>query len=126
MGKTVQFNKIDNNLFGQLKVKENEKPKIIVSNRSQGLLKLVINNFSKFKESKEARLSDKLILRNLEWKIQAHSTQQEDGSFGLGYYLNCNENNNVTKLKRFPVWVKMKLKLLNIKDEEKNRVRGNI
>ena len=65
-------------------------------------------------------------MRNLEWKIQAYSTQQEDGSFGLGYYLNCNENNNVTKLKRFPVWVKMKLKLLNIKDEEKNRVRGNI
>ena len=122
MGKTVRFEKQNNNLFGELKVEEIKKPIRIRPNRSHSTFKLVINDFSKFKESKETRLSiNPLVFRKLEWRIQAKSTQLDNGSFVLSFYLYCNGNNRI-----FPIWVNAKLKVLHPKDPTKNRFLSNI
>jgi hypothetical protein len=50
----------------------------------------VINEFSKFKESKAARQSSQAcVVGNIPWKILARSKQREDKSFVIEFYLQC-------------------------------------
>ena len=121
MKKTIKFNKQNNDTFGELKVEEiaNE------SNRSQGSLKLVINEFSKFKEGKEScRRSEPFILRNLEWLIEVNLTTLKDGSFGFGFYFRCDDK-HVTLSEKYAILAESKLKIIHLRDQEKNKVRCN-
>ena len=59
--------------------------------RAEATFQLVINDFSKFKDSRESRLSPTpCIVRNLPWKILAMSKQLNNREFVLGYFLQCN------------------------------------
>jgi hypothetical protein len=125
MGKIIELDRKNNNLFGELKIKDIQKAIITETKRAEGTLIFVINDFSKFKESGETRYSeDNCILRGLEWKIQARSYKSDDGSYALGYFLRC-EDNIENKSKKFPVWVKTTFKLLHLKNSNKNRVGSN-
>ena len=81
---------------------------------------LVINDFSKFIESGETRLSPQpYMIRNLPWKILATSKKMsnKDKEFVLGFFLQCNTESNL------PTWsvrATAELKILHSTDPEKN------
>ena len=112
----IQFQKENSNLFGELKVENIQKPIKTISKRAEGTLKFVLNDFSKFKESGKSRISeDKCILRGLEWRILAKSNKLDNGTYGFGFYLNCEDKNHS---KKFSIWCKFTLKLLHLKYPE--------
>jgi hypothetical protein len=124
MGKVIEFYRKNDNFFGELKIEDIEKPIKAETKRAEGTLKFVIKDFSKFKESGEICLSEPCILRGLEWRIEADSEKLDDGTFELGYYLLC-EDNNENQSKYFPICAKYTSKLLNLKNPDKNVVESN-
>jgi hypothetical protein len=120
----IQFKKENSNLFGELKVENIQKPIKTEANKAEGKLKFVINDFSKFKESEGSCYSEEhYILRGLQWNIRADSKKSNDGSYGLGFYLRC-EDNNENHSKKFPIWVQYTCKLLHLKDPDKNLIKS--
>lgn len=63
--------------------------------RAEATFQLVINNFTKFKENKENRLSPTpCIVRNLPWKILAMAKQMPNREMALGFFLQCNADSD--------------------------------
>lgn len=91
--------------------------------RAEATFQLCIREFSKFKESKENRLSpEPCIIRNLPWKILAMSKQLNNKDFVLGFFLQCNADSDSN---RWSVAATAELRLLHITDPEKNLVKSN-
>ncbi len=89
--------------------------------RAEATFQLVIEDFSKFKEGKESRLSAQpCIVRNLPWKILAMSKQTNNREFSLGFFLQCNAESDST---RWSVCAVAELRLLHNTDPEKNFVK---
>lgn len=89
--------------------------------RAEATFQLVIADFSKFKESRESRLSSQpCIVRNLPWKILAMSKVTNNREFVLGFFLQCNADSDST---RWSVSAAAELRLLHISDPEKNFVK---
>ena len=81
----------------------------------------MINDFSKFKESRESKLSTQpCIVRNLPWKILAMSKNINNREYALGFFLQCNADSEST---RWSVCATAELKLLHVSDPEKNLVK---
>ncbi len=89
--------------------------------RAEATFQLVINDFSKFKESKESRLSPTpCTVRNLPWKILAMSKQINNKEFVLGFFLQCNADSEST---RWSVCAAAELRLLHLTDPSKNLIK---
>jgi len=89
--------------------------------RAEATFQLVIEDFTKFKENKESRLSlQPCIVRNLPWKILAMSKQTNNREFALGFFLQCNAESDST---RWSVCAVAELRLLHKNDPEKNFVK---
>lgn len=90
--------------------------------RAEATFQLVINDFSKFKDSKDSRLSPtSCIVRNLPWKILAMSKQISNGDMVLGFFLQCNAE---SESNRWSVCASAELRLLHTTDPEKNFVKS--
>lgn len=89
--------------------------------RAEHTFQLTITEFSKFKESRESRLSPQpCIVRNLPWKILAMSKNINNREYVLGFFLQCNADSEST---RWSVCATAELRLLHISDPEKNLVK---
>ena len=89
--------------------------------RAEATFQLVVEDFTKFKEMKESRLSGQAcILRNLPWKILAKSKQTNNLEFALGFFLQCNAESEST---RWSVCAAAELRLLHQTDPEKSFVK---
>jgi hypothetical protein len=123
INQNIQFKKDNSNLFGELKVENIQEPIKTVQNRAEATLRFVIDDFSKFKESRQ-KLHSKVscIRRGLEWRIRADSRKFDDGTFKLGIYLVCRDNMNESK--KLPFWAYTNLKLLHLTNPDKNRIRS--
>ncbi len=66
--------------------------------RAEATFKFTVNDFSKFKESKESKLSSPCIVRNLPWKILVLNKQgnSREESKSLGFFLQCNADSEST------------------------------
>ena len=90
--------------------------------RAEATFQLCITEFSKFKESKDNRLSTQpCIVRNLPWKILAMSKQLNNKEFVLGFFLQCNADSDSN---RWSVAATAELRLLHVTDPEKNLVKS--
>lgn len=95
---------------------------MIEGSRAEATFQLCIPEFSKFKESKENRLSaEPCIVRNLPWKILAISKQHTNKEFVLGFFLQCNADSDSN---RWSVAATAELRLLHVSDPEKNLVKS--
>ena len=102
------------NSFGKLDIKIDEGP-------SEATFQFVINEFSKFKESKEARWSHRTcIVRNAPWKIKAESIKLDNGDFDLGLYLCCTKDRSASDEWSFSN--QYELRILHLTDLQKNFV----
>lgn len=89
--------------------------------RAECTFQLVIDDFQKFKDNKESRLSPQpCIVRNLPWKILAMSKQANNREFALGFFLQCNAESEST---RWSVCAVAELRLIHQTDPEKNFVK---
>jgi hypothetical protein len=89
--------------------------------RAEATFQLVVEDFTKFKEMKESRLSGQAcIVRNLPWKILAMSKQTNNREFALGFFLQCNAESEST---RWSVCAAAELRLLHQTDPEKSFVK---
>lgn len=89
--------------------------------RAEATFQLVIDDFTKFKENKESRLSPQAcIVRNLPWKILAMSKQTNNREFALGFFLQCNAESEST---RWSVCAVAELRLIHQTDPEKNFIK---
>ena len=65
--------------------------------RAEATFQLTIENFSKFKDSRESRLNTTpAVVRNLPWKILAMSKQGNNRESVLGFFLQCNAESEST------------------------------
>lgn len=102
----------------------NNNDNIDDESRAEATFQLVINDFSKFRESRESRVSSTpCIVRNLPWKILAMSKQLNNREFVLGFFLQCNADSEST---RWSVCAAAELRLLHLMDQEKNLVKSII
>lgn len=86
--------------------------------RAEATFQLVVEDFTKFKEMKESRLSPQpCVVRNLPWKILAMSKQTNNRDFSLGFFLQCNAESEST---RWSVCAVAELRLVHQTDPEKN------
>jgi len=86
--------------------------------RAEATFQLVIDEFTKFKDNKESKLSAApCIVRNLPWKILAMSKQTNTRETALGFFLQCNAESEST---RWSVCAVAELRLLHLTDPEKN------
>ena len=89
--------------------------------RAEATFQLTIENFSKFKDSRESRLNTTpCIVRNLPWKILAMSKQGSNRESVLGFFLQCNADSESA---RWSVCAVAELRLLHQTDPEKNFVK---
>ncbi len=89
--------------------------------RAEATFQLVIEDFSKFKEMKEQKVSHHAcIVRNLPWTILAKSEQKDKCEFGLGFYLYCNTESKSTN---WSVNAVAELRLVHQTDHQKNVIR---
>lgn len=89
--------------------------------RAEATFQLVVEDFTKFKEMKESRLSPQpCIVRNLPWKILAMSKQTNNRDFALGFFLQCNAESEST---RWSVCAVAELRLVHQTDPEKNFIK---
>jgi len=94
-----------------------------IESPTRATFQLLINDFSKFKESGETRLSPKpCMVRHFQWKILATSKKIfiKDKEFGLDFFLQCYAESNL------PTWsvsAAAELKILHLTDPEKNLVK---
>jgi hypothetical protein len=89
--------------------------------RAEHTFQLTIADFSKFKESRESRLSPQpCIVRNLPWKVLAMSKNINNREYVLGFFLQCNADSEST---RWSVCATAELRLLHTSDPEKNLVK---
>jgi hypothetical protein len=93
--------------------------------RSEATCTFTIQEFSKFRESKESRLSPVYMVRNLPWRILAMSKPLNNNSreFVLGFFLQCNADSDST---RWSIYASAELRLLHTSDPEKNVVKSKI
>jgi hypothetical protein len=125
INKNIQFKKDNSNLFGELKAEDVQKPIKTVQDRAEATLRFVIDDFSKFKESgQQLFCNEKYILRGFEWNIRADSKKLEDGTFALGYFLMCSDNNNKDQSKKFHTWVEADFRLLHQTYPDKNLIES--
>ena len=103
--------------FGNLDIEIDES-------RSEASFQLVIDDFSKFKESHKARVSQNCYVRNVPWKIQANSIRCENGSFNFGIYLRCQKDRSSPV--DWSISTNFEFSILHMSDRDKNFVRGNI
>jgi hypothetical protein len=100
------------NSFGKLDTK-------LDKNRSEATFQLVLNEFSKFKESKQERRSQRTcFVGNAPWKIEAQSTQLDDGHFDLGLHLICNKK--ISPYVDWSISVQYELRILHLTNLQKN------
>jgi hypothetical protein len=78
--------------------------------RSEATFSFTITEFSKFRDSKESRLSPPCMVRNLPWKILAMSKPLQNKEFTLGYFLQCNAESEST---RWSIFASAELRLLH-------------
>ena len=66
--------------------------------RAEATFRFTVNDFSKFKDSKESKLSTPCIVRNLPWKILALNKQanNREETKSLGFFLQCNADSEST------------------------------
>ena len=66
--------------------------------RAEATFRFTVNDFMKFKDSKESRLSPACIVRNLPWKILALNKQvnNREENKSLGFFLQCNADSDST------------------------------
>lgn len=66
--------------------------------RAEATFRFTVTEFSKFKESKESKLSPPCVVRNLPWKILVLNKQanNRDDSKALGFFLQCNADSEST------------------------------
>lgn len=128
------INSIDNTNLDKLNDHNNDELMLASSNnanlnsesaddesRAEATFHLTITEFSKFKESKDSRVSPTAcIVRNLPWKILAMSKQLNNRDFVLGFFLQCNADSEST---RWSVCAAAELRLLHSTDPEKNLVK---
>lgn len=89
--------------------------------RAEATFQLVVEDFTKFKEMKESRLSPQpCVVRNLPWKILAMSKQTNNRDFALGFFLQCNAESEST---RWSVCAVAELRLVHQTDPEKNFIK---
>ena len=89
--------------------------------RSECTFQFVLNDFAKFRESKESRLSPACVVRNLPWKMLAMSKQLTNRDFVLGFFLQCNADSDST---RWSIYASAELRLLHVSgDPEKSLVK---
>ena len=94
----------------------------ITGSRAEATFQLCIRDFSKFRESKESRLSpEPCVVRNLPWKILAMSKQLNNKEFALGFFLQCNADSDSN---RWSIAATAELRLLHTTDPEKNVVKS--
>lgn len=94
----------------------------VEGSRAEATFQLCIREFSKFKESKENRLSlEPCVVRNLPWKILAMSKQMNNKEFVLGFFLQCNADSDSN---RWSVAAAAELRLLHVTDPEKHLVKS--
>jgi len=89
--------------------------------RAEATFQLVIEDFTKFKEMKEWKLSpNACIVRNLPWKIFAKSEQKDNDDFALAIGLGCNTKSKSTN---WSVRAVAELRLVHQTDPKKNFVK---
>jgi hypothetical protein len=94
----------------------------ITGSRAEATFQLCIRDFSKFRESKESRLSpEPCVVRNLSWKILASSKQFINKEFVLGFFLQCNADSDSD---RWSIDATAELRLLHTTDPKKNVVKS--
>lgn len=65
--------------------------------RAEATFQLVVDEFTKFKDNRESRLSAQpCIVRNLPWKILAMSKPANNRDYTLGFFLQCNAESEST------------------------------
>jgi hypothetical protein len=90
-------------------------------NRAEATFQLMIEDFTKFKEMKDGKLSTyACIVRNMPWKILAKSKQTDKGESELGFYLQCNTESKSTN---WSVRAVAELHLVHQTDPEKNLIK---
>ncbi len=100
--------------FGKLDIKIDDGP-------SEASFQFVINNFSKFKKSKESRWSQRTcFVRNAPWTIQAESTQLDNGSFDLGLFLCCDKDSSSSD--EWSISTETEFRILHLTDLQKSVV----
>jgi hypothetical protein len=94
----------------------------IDESRSEASFQLVINEFSKYKESVKTRVGQSYFVRNVPWAIHANSILCENGSFDLGIYLRCHKDMSSTV--DWSISTKFEFRILHMAVRKKNFVRG--
>lgn len=109
-------------LLTRLELRNRKLISLMVGSRAEATFQLCIRDFSKFRESKENRLSaEACIVRNLPWKILAMSKQLNNKEFVLGFFLQCNADSDSN---RWSVAATAELRLLHASDSTKNLVKS--
>jgi len=77
--------------FGDLTLKNAER---LDENRSNVVIKFVINDFTKFKDDRKFHFStDWCIIKNVPWRIQAGIKETKNFDNGLGFYVGSDFSN---------------------------------
>ncbi len=88
----------------------------------EATFQFVINEFSKFKKSKEQRWSQRTcIVRNAPWKIRAKSIEKDNGRFDLGLFLNCKKDRSSSE---WSFSTEIEFRILHMTDLQKNVVNS--
>ena len=103
------------NIFGDLKL---DYKHIIDENRSEGTIRLVVDNFSMFKDGNQSRENkDWNLIKNIPWRIQAKMEQTKDFNNALGFYIKPVCENDI--LKENPIRISAKYRIIQHKDQIK-------
>ena len=104
--------------FGKLDFKIDES-------RPEATFQFVIDEFSKFKKSKETRWSQiPCIVRNAPWKIDAKPVQVDNGDFDFSLYLHCNKDRSSHN--EWSISIQYEFRILHMTDLQKNFVRRTL
>ncbi|RNA19468.1 Ubiquitin carboxyl-terminal hydrolase 7 [Brachionus plicatilis] len=114
-------------LFGELYLKEEtnfifNQNEIDDDSRAEATIQLVINDFSKLKNGKNASINSKhCTIRNFQWSINLKLNDDVNKKSCFGFFLYCY---NIDKSHKFPVDADFKLSLLDRFDTKKDLTRS--